>query len=144
MNNFLRSYLPIIFFLIALGGAGYFFYGGNVNVFYKNTDSIKESQIKSIAASVGELMVLPTDETPTIATVSDPTLLPHQPFFADAKVGDKVLIYTSIKKAVLYDPVLNKIINIAPVNTGDSSKSSLTLPSPKPSTSIQGGTQPEF
>ena len=30
--------------------------------------------------------------------------------------GDKVLIYSNAKKAYLYDPVSDKIINIAPLN----------------------------
>src|SRR5258708_6866133 len=55
-----------------------------------------------LLADVGKLMVLPEGEAPTIATVVDPAKLKSQPFFADAKVGDKVLIYTFARKAILY------------------------------------------
>ena len=34
--------------------------------------------------------------------------------------GDKVLIYSASQKAILYSPSLNKIVEIAPVNTGNS------------------------
>ena len=61
-------------------------------------------------------MFLPSDELPTIATVSDPEALQNQSFFIDAKKGDKVLIYSNARKAILYDPIANKIITIAPVN----------------------------
>ena len=66
-------------------------------------------------------MKLPTDETPTIATVSDPGLLKN-PFYSKAKAGDVVIIYYGIKKALLYDPVAKEIINITNVNIGDFSR----------------------
>ena len=39
-------------------------------------------------------------------------------FFSKAKVGDKVIIYTNARKAILYDPVAGKIVEVAPVNIG--------------------------
>ena len=66
--------------------------------------------------AVSKLMVLPTDETPTMATVSDPEKLKNQAFFVNAKVGDKVLIYTKARKAILFSPSQNKIIEVSPLN----------------------------
>ena len=63
-------------------------------------------------------MVLPKDETPTLATVSDPEKLKDQRFFVNAVKGDKVLVYSLAKKAILYSPSLDKIIEVAPVNVG--------------------------
>ena len=65
--------------------------------------------------AVGKLIVLPTGEEPTIATVTDPKALQDQPFFANAEVGDRVLIYQTSKKAILYRPSTNIILNIAPL-----------------------------
>jgi hypothetical protein len=81
-----------------------------------------------------------------VATVSDPEILKNKNFFIDAKKGDKVLIYYSARKAILYDPVVKKIVNIAPVNIGDFKKSAEFTPSlvPTPSSSTknkQGLTQ---
>lgn len=90
-----------------------FFY--EPKVYFQNKDPEK-NEAKILAKRVGELMFLPQDELPTIATVSDPDALKNQSFFIDAKKGDKVLIYSNAKKAILYDPVANKIITIAPVN----------------------------
>lgn len=84
----------------------------------KNASGQSQAEIKALVAKVGKLLVLPEDETPTVATVSDPEKLKDQQFFTDAKKGDKVLIYTNAKKAILYDPVANKIITIAPINIG--------------------------
>ena len=91
----------------------------------------------TLIEQVGKLMVLP-DETPTIATVTDPAKLKDQEFFAAAKVGDKVLIYTGIGKAILYDPTANKITNVAPVTVNAPAKSDTTSPP-----ADIGGTQPK-
>lgn len=83
-------------------------------------DPQKQAQVEAEAliVKVSGLIVLPGDEKPTIATVSDTEKLKDQPFFANAKSGDKVLIYTQAKKAVLYNPESNKIVEVAPVNIG--------------------------
>jgi hypothetical protein len=75
----------------------------------------------ALADAVGKLMVLPQGEVPIVATVSDLSKLQGQPFFAGAKVGDKVLIFNTAQKAVLYDPIANKIVNIAPIGINSSS-----------------------
>lgn len=71
-----------------------------------------------LLAEVSELIVLPEDETPTIATVSDLEKLRGQEFFLNAEIGDKVLIYTKHKKAILYSTKQKKIIEVAPLNLG--------------------------
>lgn len=74
--------------------------------------------MQTIINKVSRLIVLPEGETPTIATVADPSKLKGQAFFANAKVGDKVLIYPNSKKAILYDPNQDIIVEVAPVNIG--------------------------
>jgi len=78
-----------------------------------------QKEVASLVAKVSQLIVLPENETPTVATVSDVEALSAQPFFAKASNGDKVLIYTSAKKAILYNPEMNKVVEIAPVNIGN-------------------------
>src|SRR3990170_2816002 len=41
--------------------------------------------------------------------------LDDQPFFAKAKVGDKVLLFTQAKKAILYDPIGNVVVEVGPL-----------------------------
>jgi hypothetical protein len=72
---------------------------------------------KQLVDDVGKVLVLPTDETPTIATVTDPTKLKSQPFFANAQTGDKVLIYQKAQKAILWRPSTSKVIEVSNVNT---------------------------
>jgi hypothetical protein len=64
---------------------------------------------------VSALMDLP-DENPTIATVEDAKKLASQVFFKKAKNGDKVLMYPKTKKAILYRPSADRIIEVAYLN----------------------------
>lgn len=82
---------------------------------YRHFVTARASDPARIISEVGKLVVLPADETPTIATVSDLAPLKGQPFFADAEMGDKVLIFQKAKKAILYRPSTKKIIIVAPI-----------------------------
>lgn len=74
-------------------------------------------EAQDIIELVGRHIDLPANEEPTVATVSDPEKLREQPFFAQAKVGYKVLLYTKAKKAYLYDPKRDKLVEVAPITT---------------------------
>jgi hypothetical protein len=81
----------------------------------QNSTHVQEEN-KALVDKVGEIIILPDDENPTIATVNDLDKLKGQPFFAKAELGDKVLIYAKAKKAILYRPGNNKIIELAPLS----------------------------
>lgn len=88
---------------------------------------VAKQESEELVEKVGKLIMLPEGETPTIATVTDPQKLKDQPFFANAKKGDKVLLYTEAKKAFLYDPIANKLIDVGPLNlTAPATSSSAT------------------
>jgi cell division protein FtsL len=95
-----------------------------------NPTEAAKTETQNLIDKVGKLTVLPAGETPTIATVTDASKLKDQAFFVNAVTGDKVLIYTNAKKAFLYRPSTNKLINIAPVNlgTGTSTTTQTTTP----------------
>lgn len=82
---------------------------------------------------VGKLIVLPTDEKPTIATVSDVEKVKEQPFFKNAKNDDKVLIYTNAKKAILYRPSEKRIIEVGAVNINQQPQTVTESPVPSAS-----------
>ncbi len=99
----------------------FFFYQTAKNQQQNNPAAMQKTaveQAQKLADEIGKLMVLPTDEIPTVATVTDISKLAGQQFFKNAKNGDKVLIYTKAKKAILYDPAIHKIIEVGPVNVG--------------------------
>lgn len=104
-----------------------------------NPKELAAIETKKVVSQVSKLMVLPQKETPTLATVTDVNKLKTQPFFARAQNGDKVLIYAQDKKAILYRTSINKIIEVASINIGQTQApetSKLELPqsiaSPKP------------
>lgn len=76
-----------------------------------------QQEAVTLISAVGKLMRLP-DEQPTIATVEDTSKLKDQSFFRYAEKGDKVLMYVKSKKAILYRPSTDKIIEIAYLNVG--------------------------
>jgi hypothetical protein len=112
------------FAIVALALSGYFYY--QWNTLKKNPQAIAQKEVKDLVARVASVTVLPEGETPTIATVTDLAALKDQPFFASAQKGDKVLIYAQAKKAILYSPTLNKVLNIAPLNIGNGTAKSTT------------------
>jgi hypothetical protein len=79
-------------------------------------------EVEELVGVVSKIVILPENETPTIATVSDVAALKDQPFFAQAQKGDKVLIYTVAQKAVLYRPSVKKIVAFAPIKVGTAKK----------------------
>ncbi len=127
-RKFLKNHhiLMIIFLVAALVAiaVGVYYYNqyASLNNLLKNPNIAVEKQTKELVSQVGKLMVLPTDEQPTLATVTDASKLKDQPFFKNAKNGDKVLIYVKAKKAILYDPAKNVIVDVAPVNLSQSNQ----------------------
>lgn len=94
-------------------------------IFYRKLNSVEQNpqaqaqeDVQSLVDEVGKLMLLP-NEAPTVATVTDPTQLQGQPFFVNAKTGDKVLIYAAARKAILYSPSEKRIVEVAPLIIGD-------------------------
>jgi hypothetical protein len=110
-----------VLFLLSAGAVVYLY--REIQTLKNNPQAIAQEEVADLIAKVGELIVLPDDETPTVATVAEREKLQDQAFFARAKNGDKVLIYTNTKKAILYDPIAHKIIEVAPINIGEDDKS---------------------
>jgi hypothetical protein len=120
-SKFTRNALIAMVLILILGA------GGTAAYFYKKYSTVKNTEANvakvesdATVAAVGKLIMLPADEEPTVATVTDPSKLQNQTFFAHAKVGDKVLLYVKAKKAILYDPSANKLVEVAPLNLDDS------------------------
>lgn len=71
----------------------------------------KLTEDQRLVKEIGDHLLLP-NEVPSIATVSDISVLTDQPFFRSAKNGDKLLLYKTSNKAILYDPVAKKVIEV--------------------------------
>lgn len=110
------GFVVLLAITVASSGTALYFYNKSETL-QGNSQAVVQQESKTLVAQIGRLIVLP-DEEPTIATVSDPDVLKNQPFFAKAKKGDRVLLYANAKKAILYDPVNDKIIEVAPIVIG--------------------------
>lgn len=112
--NKMGMMIIVIVVLVLVGAVGtsiYFYRKANTN---PQEDAVKD--LANTIKLVGKHIVLPTGESPTMATVSDPEKLKDQPFFANAKKGDKVLIYSESRKAILYNPETDRVVEVAPIN----------------------------
>lgn len=126
----MKKLLPLVVLAVLFVGsaatAGYFY--NEFQTLKADPQAQAQKEADALVAKVGALIVLPADEKPTVATVQDPEKLKEQAFFANAKTGDKVLIYTTAKKAILYSPTENKIVEVAPVNIGAGAAAETTTP----------------
>ncbi len=123
----------IIFTLIVivLGVGGYFYYTSHRVIQVTNTqtsasagteDAVLDETIRELSAFI----VLPENDTPILAVVSDPKALAGETFFAHAEVGDRVLIYKQSRKAILYRPSIKKIIEMESIPADALSPSTTT------------------
>ncbi len=126
--------LLLVLLLVAVALAIFFYKRyQSTQVLLSNPQAANQAQTKALVQKVGKFMELPQGEDPTVATVLDRDKLKSEPFFATAKNGDQLLIYPKAKKAILYRPSENKIINVAPLSIGSDAS---PTPSPsRPSTS---------
>ena len=110
----------VVVAVLALAAApSYYFYDKyqKSQQLLKNPTEATRAEVKTIVERVSRHIELPNEE-PTMATVSDKDKLKEQAFFAKAENGDKVLIYTQTRKAILYRMSTDKIIEVSTVNLG--------------------------
>jgi len=97
-------------------------------------------EVKKVVSEVGRYISLPDDETPSMATVADPSALKDQPFFAKAEAGDIVLIYATSRKAILWRPSNSKIIEVSAINLPPPTETPSPSPSLTPNSSTTSAT----
>ncbi len=111
-----RKRLPWIIVIILAVASVFLFFQYQQAKTKLNTTETGTSQSADLIKRVSKLVIVPANETPTIATVVHADKLRSQSFFASAQDGDKVLVFSKEKQAILYRPSTNQIVTIAPVN----------------------------
>jgi hypothetical protein len=104
----------IVLVVAAIGGFYYFGIYQKELALKNNPTAANAKENEEIVVKVGKLIKLP-NEIPSVATVSDITKLADQTLFKDAQNGDKVLIFNKAKRAIVYRPSENLIIEIGNV-----------------------------
>ena len=107
--------------LFLIGYFGYDYYGAQkeLSEFQQDSDVLAIKEKNDLIKRVGELALIPQDEDPTIATVTDASRLRSQKFFSQTENGDRVIIFPRAQRAVLYRPSIDKVIESAPININD-------------------------
>lgn len=123
----LKKITTLVFLLAVAGFAGWSFYS------YLETEKevvrlstidgqqeIQKQEVSILLDQVRKHMLLPDDEQPTVATVTDvDELKRQQPFFEKAINGDKVIIYVNSHKAIIYSPEKDIIVNVGTLLVDD-------------------------
>ncbi len=74
----------------------------------------EQEKAKKIVEQVKKLLFLDDEKNPTVAAIVDIEKLRAQsPFYAHAENGDYVIVTS--KKAIIYSPSKNKIIDVVPI-----------------------------
>lgn len=124
VKNIKTLSLAVIFILI-IGAAGYFFLQwqktekliDNTGEELSAEQEATREEITDLVEQIGQLVTLPEGELPSLVTIKNANeITDNKDFFVDAQNGDQVLVYQKAKKAFLYRPSINKLINLAPIN----------------------------
>lgn len=113
-----KSIKILVGLLVIASIAALFFYSQTQSL-QQNPNKVNEEKAVALVKRVEKIISLPEGEIPATATVADLAPLAGNPFFVRAKVGDEVLLYTAAKKAFLYDPKANIILEVASLNIGN-------------------------
>lgn len=105
--------------LVVILALSSFYFFSQYQKLKKNPQALVEEEVKGYLTKMAVFMELPKDDSPALATVTDKEKLKDQPFFAKAENGDKVFIYTKARRAILYRPSTNKLIDVVPLTIND-------------------------
>ena len=146
--------LLAVLLAVVIAGAGgtYYFYSQyqEAKRQLKEASSTGQNQVQELVSEVGKLMELPTDETPTLATIKNTENFAEHPFLSKGQADDKLLIYPQSKMVIMYRPSSKKIVAVGTVTMqqtepGASEEPTPTpepSPTPEPASPSQGGPTP--
>jgi uncharacterized membrane protein len=74
---------------------------------------VEKVETDALLASIGQHIILAKDEEPMVATIKDiENLSAKEPFYKDAKDGDKIIIYPESQRAIIYNPENDILVNV--------------------------------
>ncbi|MFI5240416.1 MAG: hypothetical protein ACHQUB_01785 [Candidatus Saccharimonadia bacterium] len=82
---------------------------------YRHPANSGLGKLELVEAKVARHYLLPTNEVPALATITDVNKL-NTPFFKEAKNGDEILIYEKNQLAIIYRPGIDRIVAVGPVS----------------------------
>ncbi len=108
-----RTFVVSIVIIAVLIGSMFYFHWFGVGLSAQQRAQI---ELKAAVTAVGKLILLPKNETPALAKITNAKKLAvQQPFFTNAKDGDELLIFQKSSRAIIYSPSRNIIVNVGPI-----------------------------
>ncbi len=102
---------------------------------------LNQQQTEALLEKVGKLMVLPSEKNPVVATINDvETLASTQDFYTPANNGDKLIIFQTARKAIIFDEDGNKIVNVGPIFFSDQATAVPTTEADRLTIELRNGT----
>lgn len=101
-------------------------------------------QVESLKDRLAKLTILPAGEEPTIVQVTNADeLAKTQPFYNGSINGDVIFFYRLARKAYIYSPSRNLIVNVGPVYLEEEAKAATAqTATPKPAVKTPVKTAP--
>lgn len=128
-GGFSKLILGLLFLALIAGVAvtGYMYYQTRQQLEALSTPQgqqrLSEQEIAAVLSQLGKLTLLP-DESPVVATIIDADFLATQSaFYQQSQNGDKLVIFPQAKKAFVFSPERNIIVNSGPLITDQSAQS---------------------
>ncbi len=98
-------------------------FGGYIYIIQKDTKETRgttlgnnKEEAKQLAEIVSKFVLVDKNQVPDIVTISDAeTMVKQQSVFKGVVNGDKILVYVQDKKAIVYSPSRDIIVNILPI-----------------------------
>ncbi len=82
---------------------------------YRRQTAALPDTVAAVTERVARHIMLPTNEQPALATVTDASKL-NTPFLKHAHNGDKILIYQKNQLAIIYRPADDRLVSVGPVS----------------------------
>ena len=135
-SKFIIRLVGVIVVVIAIIGLTIFVVRVKPELLGLSSESSRGGEVEQLLSEIDRFVELPKDEVPTVATVTDQDKVKEEIFFKNALNGDKILIYTNAKKALLYRPSEKRIIEFSSINlqpeTPQPSPAEISTPQPSP------------
>ena len=90
----------------------------NKKITSADIQALQQQEVAMVLDEIAKHMILPEGVQPTVATITNvDNLRKEMPFFDNAENGFKVVVYEN--KAILFDPIRQIIVDVAPVYQRD-------------------------
>lgn len=106
-----RGWIVLAMLLLLVVAA---FFWHDIYAFVRYRDDSQREAV-NLTYRIGKTVLLPSDEIPGLATVTDSTKLNRGGVLTGAQNGDKVLLFYKGGRVVLYRPSVGKVVAVGPM-----------------------------